>query len=126
MYVSRKHFKTHLKNEFESLLRFRGEKLRYIGGLKLYAEPESIKFLDDCGHTILIEMEFLEDRCNGINPEPRYVRYAIPKAALAVGSVQLICASTGEPLHGSTVAPYMISDEEAFIPNGMNVRGYYI
>ena len=119
MYSSIKHFQSHMRNKFENLLRFRGEELRYIGGLKLYAEPKSIKFLDDCGNTILIEMEFLKDTFNGVNPKPRYVRYSISKAALAVGSVQLICAATGEPLHGETVAPYRISDEEAYIPNGV-------
>lgn len=105
----------HLSNEYADLSKYVGSNLIIVHGVALYAKPVNVKFLADYKNTILIEMEFIKDFWNPINPKPRYVRQMIPKCALAVGEVKLINKDTGERLYGSTVAPKWLTEEEAAI-----------
>lgn len=105
----------HLSNCYHNLTYLTGAKLEILYGVDLYAKPEEVTFLADYPTTILIEMKFVKDLWNPINPKPRYVKRMIPKAALAVGDVKLMCVDTNEHLYGDTIVSKWLTDEEARI-----------
>lgn len=107
--------RSHMSNKYANLTYMIGARLKILRLEGLYAIPEEVTFIADYPKTIMIEMKFVKDLWNPINPKPRYARQMIPKASLAVGDVKLANLETGEQIFGRTVAPIVLSDAEARI-----------
>lgn len=92
-------------SEFKSLSHLIGRQLNYEGGLSLVCPPDGeVKIIEDYKETIILEMEWIYSIWYGYRVPSRRVRFAVSKAAIAVGDVKLSLKDSGVSIKADDVS----------------------